>query len=74
MSRLILAAMALSLLGACGVRGDLERPPPLWGEERERYEQQQREEAARRAEEALPAESQPGIGSGETGNVRTPRL
>jgi predicted small lipoprotein YifL len=30
MSRLVLGLVALSLLGACGVKGDLERPDPLW--------------------------------------------
>jgi predicted small lipoprotein YifL len=27
---LLLALTALSLLGACGIKGDLERPDPLW--------------------------------------------
>ncbi len=26
-----LTALAALLLSGCGVRGDLERPPPLWG-------------------------------------------
>lgn len=36
MIRLIVLVLvfALTLLvSACGVRGDLERPPPLWGED-----------------------------------------
>ena len=33
MSRLILSACALAMLSACGVKGDLERPDPLWGRE-----------------------------------------
>ena len=32
MKRLALTApVALILLSGCGIRGDLERPPPLWG-------------------------------------------
>lgn len=33
MSRLVLVATALALLSACGIRGDLERPDPLWNRE-----------------------------------------
>jgi predicted small lipoprotein YifL len=30
----VLSALgAMCVLSACGVRGDLERPPPLWGED-----------------------------------------
>ncbi len=28
-----LAAAAALVLSGCGIRGDLERPPPLWGAE-----------------------------------------
>jgi hypothetical protein len=30
MSRIILGLAALTLLSACGIKGDLERPDPLW--------------------------------------------
>ncbi|MCP2679057.1 lipoprotein [Maricaulaceae bacterium NA33B04] len=30
---IITALGAVLILGACGVRGDLERPPPVWGED-----------------------------------------
>ncbi len=33
MSRIILALAAAAVLSACGVRGDLERPDPLWNSE-----------------------------------------
>ncbi len=33
MSRIILALAAVMTLSACGVRGDLERPDPLWNSE-----------------------------------------
>jgi predicted small lipoprotein YifL len=33
MSRIILALAAVVTLSACGVRGDLERPDPLWNSE-----------------------------------------
>jgi len=33
MSRIVLALTALTLLSACGIKGDLERPEPLWNRE-----------------------------------------
>ena len=33
MSRIVLALTALTLLSACGINGDLERPDPLWNRE-----------------------------------------
>lgn len=33
MNRIILALAAVVTLSACGVRGDLERPDPLWNSE-----------------------------------------
>ena len=34
MSRLFLGFAALTLLAACGVQGDLERPDPMWNSQR----------------------------------------
>lgn len=55
-----LALLALAMVSACGLRGGLETPPPMWGEARERWEAEQErlrqeEEAKRRAEQAEPA-------------------
>lgn len=33
MSRLVLGFVALALVSACGVKGGLERPGPLWNSE-----------------------------------------
>jgi predicted small lipoprotein YifL len=33
MSRLLLALAALTALSACGIKGDLERPDPMWNSE-----------------------------------------
>lgn len=33
MSRVVLALTALTLLAACGVKGGLDRPDPLWNSE-----------------------------------------
>ncbi len=33
MNRLLLAFAALTLISACGIKGDLERPDPLWNRE-----------------------------------------
>lgn len=32
--KIFLLLTVMSLLGACGHRGDLERPPPLWGKDK----------------------------------------
>lgn len=45
MTRLVLAFCALGMLSACGVKGDLERPDPLWNRE-----EAIRRECAQRAE------------------------
>ena len=39
---LLIGAAALLALGACGKRGTLERPPPLWGKEKADNAQPQR--------------------------------
>lgn len=48
MKAIALALCGLTLVGlaGCGLRGDLARPAPLWGEERERYEAEQAARAA----------------------------
>ena len=51
MTRAALALFALALLAGCGLRGSLERPPPMWGETREAYEAEERA----KAETAAPA-------------------
>jgi predicted small lipoprotein YifL len=33
MSRLLLGLVALAMLSACGVKGGLDRPDPLWNSE-----------------------------------------
>jgi len=33
MSRLVFGLVGLALTAACGVKGDLERPDPLWNSE-----------------------------------------
>ena len=33
MSRLLLGLVALTLISACGVKGGLDRPDPLWNSE-----------------------------------------
>ena len=34
---------AVLVLSACGVRGDLERPPPVWGEDQRTDEEREHE-------------------------------
>lgn len=76
MSRFILCAIALSLLGACGLRGELERPPPMGDEARARYEEDRAKGVdPERQRPRGAAENAPGIGTGSAqGNdaVRIP--
>jgi len=39
-----LAALAALVLSGCGVRGGLERPPPIWGEDSRSEEERAYEE------------------------------
>jgi predicted small lipoprotein YifL len=32
LASLVLVALSALTVAACGLRGDLERPPPLWGD------------------------------------------
>jgi hypothetical protein len=43
------------LLAACGLRGDLERPAPMWGPDRAAWEKAEAERKAREAQ-AAPAQ------------------
>lgn len=53
MKRLVcIVVMLAPVLGACGLRGDLARPPPVFGDDRRAYEAQRAEEAARAQGEA----------------------
>ncbi len=49
MSRIVLGLVALTMLSACGIKGDLDRPDPLWN----------REEAIRRDCERQAANNEP---------------
>jgi hypothetical protein len=53
MKRIVLAVIGAGLLAGCGLRGDLERPAPLWGPEKAKWEA---EAAARAAAEKAAAE------------------
>ena len=49
-SATLLAALSAGL-GGCGIKGGLDRPPPMWGEDRAEYEAQQAHQAEGAAEE-----------------------
>jgi predicted small lipoprotein YifL len=65
MSRTILALAALTMLAACGIRGDLERPDPLWNSE-----EAIRRECARQVENNQPQD--PRCAQYETGVQTNP--
>ncbi|MBL8537784.1 MAG: lipoprotein [Hyphomonadaceae bacterium] len=62
MSRILLALSALALLSACGVKGDLARPDPLWNRE-DAIRRECAEQAARNEpQDARCAQYQTGAG------------
>lgn len=62
MSRTILALAALTMLTACGVRGDLERPDPLWNREEAIRRECQRQLENNEPQDARCAQYQSGAG------------
>lgn len=61
---LLVATLIAPLLSACGLQKDLDRPPPLWGEERAKYNAEQARlkaeaEAKARGEPAKPGADVP---------------
>lgn len=60
MKRLLgLVLILIPILGACGLRGDLARPPPLIGEDRRAYEAQRASDAAKAEREKAEREKAP---------------
>jgi predicted small lipoprotein YifL len=55
--RMMCAGLALLAMSACGYRGGLERPGPMWGEERAQWEAEQK--AKKEAEEKAKAQPAP---------------
>jgi predicted small lipoprotein YifL len=62
MSRTILALAALTMLTACGVRGDLDRPDPLWNREEAIRRECQRQLENNEPQDARCAQYQSGAG------------
>ncbi len=49
---LITALLSSFVLGACGVKGNLKTPPPLWGDKaKQNYEKQKQEEQKKEGED-----------------------
>ena len=65
MSRVLLGLVALTLLSACGIKGGLERPDPLWNSE-----EAIRNECQRQAERNEPQD--PRCAQYQTGAQPTP--
>lgn len=65
MRRILLSLAGLTLLSACGIQGDLERPDPLWNREAAL-----RRECARQAEANQPQD--PRCAALQTGVQTTP--
>jgi predicted small lipoprotein YifL len=62
MSRVLLALTALTLLSACGVKGDLERPDPLWNREDAIRRECQRQAEANEPQDPRCAQYESGVG------------
>jgi predicted small lipoprotein YifL len=77
MRRLICVLSALGaacVLSACGVRGDLERPPPLWGEDLRSPAERAYEDDGDTSGDDTPAEEDPPAEETEDDAPRTAKL
>jgi len=70
MSRILLGFAALIALSGCGLRGGLDRPPPLFGAEHARYEAEQKRKAEAEAAAKAAAQS-PTVSEAASGRQRT---
>lgn len=61
MSRIILGLVASAVLSACGIKGDLERPDPLWNSEDAIRRECERQAANNEEQDARCAEYQTGV-------------
>lgn len=54
---LVTAFLSALMLGACGVKGSLKTPPPLWGEQaKQDYENQKQQEEKSEEDEEQPGD------------------
>jgi hypothetical protein len=61
MRRILFGLAGLSLLSACGIQGDLERPDPLWNREQAIRQECARQAAENRPQDPRCAELQTGV-------------
>jgi hypothetical protein len=61
MSRMVLGLFALALLSACGIKGDLERPDPLWNSEDAIRRECERQAANNEPQDTRCAQYQTGV-------------
>jgi len=64
MNRVILGLLALTMLGACGVKGDLARPDPLWNSDDAIRRECQRQAENNEEQDARCAQYQSGARAG----------
>ncbi|MGQ0532939.1 MAG: LPS translocon maturation chaperone LptM [Caulobacteraceae bacterium] len=61
MSRVILGLVALTILSACGIKGGLERPDPLWNSEDAIRRECERQAANNQPQDPRCAQYQTGV-------------
>lgn len=61
MMRLVLSLGALALLSACGIKGDLDRPDPLWNGDEAIRRDCARQAAENKPQDARCAQYQTGV-------------
>jgi predicted small lipoprotein YifL len=61
MSRVLLGLAALALLSGCGIKGDLERPDPLWNREDAIRRECQQQAERNQPQDARCAQYQTGV-------------
>lgn len=64
MSRVILGLLALTMLSACGVKGDLARPDPMWNSDDAIRRECQRQAENNEEQDARCAQYQSGARQG----------
>lgn len=72
--KVLIGVALIGALAGCGLRGDLQRPPPMWGDARAQYEREHPNAAntpapAETRARSTDAEDQPGIGSGDSSTI-----
>lgn len=54
----LISSVSTLLLAGCGIKGELQSPPPLWGEKAKEYKQEQARKEAEQAKNEAARQNQ----------------